>query len=241
MRPLPAARTPRKSWVPEMSSSESFRLLSLGRRRERCHSSWVPTGCGKDGSVNLVRHAALSSGTSCPARTTAKASTTAGSNWVPASCGVRRGCLGREWRAVGAVGRHRVEGVDDGDDACADRDLVEHEAVGVAVAVGPLVGRADDRCDRCERRGGGDDPLADRAVPLHERALGCVERAWLVEDRGRDRRLADVVELGRERVSSTCSAGRPRRDRGALGERGDVPRWVTRFGPARSEPAAARP
>ena len=46
-----------------------------------------------------------------------------------------------------------------------------------------------------ERRSGRDDSFADLAVALHERALLVVERAWLVEDRVRDRRLADVVEL----------------------------------------------
>src|SRR5580704_17278727 len=33
---------------------------------------------------------------------------------------------------------------------------------------------------------------------MHERPLTLVERPWLVEDRGWDRSLADVMQLGRE-------------------------------------------
>ena len=116
--------------------------------------------------------------------TSANASTTAGSNCEPA---FRRSsasaALRRQRLAVRAVARHRVEGVDDGDDARAERDLVERQAVGVAAAVGALVRRADDRADRLERRRRRDDALAHRAVALHEQPLGRVERAGLVEDR----------------------------------------------------------
>ena len=46
--------------------------------------------------------------------------------------------------AVDAVGHHRVEGVADGDDAGAERDVLAGEAVGVAGAVPALVAGAHD-------------------------------------------------------------------------------------------------
>ena len=57
--------------------------------------------------------------------------------------------------AVGAVGGDRVEGVGDGDDAGAERDLLAGEPVRIALPVEPLVVVADHRGDRrvAEARG----------------------------------------------------------------------------------------
>ncbi len=127
------------------------------------------------------------------------ASTTVASNCVPAQ---RRSSVDRlrdaHRRAVGPGRHHRVERVDDRDDARADRDRIGGETVGVAVAVRSLVARAHDRRDPGKRRRRGDDPLADQGVPLHEVPLVLVERAGLAEDRLGHRRLADVVQLGRD-------------------------------------------
>ena len=74
-------------------------------------------------------------------------------------------------------------------------DLLAAEAVRVACAVPALVAGADGRSDLLEPRCGGDDSLADQGVLPHQRPLRRVERARLVEDRVRDRQLADVVKL----------------------------------------------
>ena len=59
---------------------------------------------------------------------------------------------GQRRHAVGAGGRHRLEGVGDVEDARELRDLVADEAVRVARAVVPLVVVADDRQLRGELR-----------------------------------------------------------------------------------------
>ena len=58
--------------------------------------------------------------------------------------------LDREPLAVRPVGRHRVVGVADEDDAGLERDLLAGEAVGVAAAVPVLVAVADDLADLLE-------------------------------------------------------------------------------------------
>ena len=98
----------------------------------------------------------------------AKAATTSGSKCVPAqrrsssnaSAGERDG-------AVGAVGRHRVEGVHHRHDAGLARDRVARQGIGKAGAVHPLVVRPDDP----ERDGrlveeGGENLLAQDGVLL---------------------------------------------------------------------------
>ena len=137
-------------------------------------------------------------GAPCAPCTATNASTTAASNCVPAP-GAQLPQRGRRRHAaaVGTVGDHRVVGVAHGDDARAERDLVAGlRRVGVAAAVGPLVARADERGDAGQAGRGLEDPLADQRVAAHERPLVAVERAGLVEDRVRDRELADVVQGG---------------------------------------------
>ena len=77
-----------------------------------------------------------------------------------------------------------------------DRDRLAGEPVGIAAAVPAFVRAAHDVCDRSQRACGGDDPLADQRVLAHEADLFEVQRTWLVENRIRDRDLADVVQLG---------------------------------------------
>ena len=77
------------------------------------------------------------------------ASTTRGSNWVPAQ---RRSSSsasrGRHRALVGAVGDHGVVGVADGHDAGAERDVLARQPVGVALAVPALVAGAHEPCHR---------------------------------------------------------------------------------------------
>ena len=72
------------------------------------------------------------SGALCPSRSSS-ASMTSGSNLVPAPrAQLGDGLVGRQRRAIGAVGGHRDVGVAGEDDARADRDPVAREAVRVA-------------------------------------------------------------------------------------------------------------
>jgi hypothetical protein len=96
--------------------------------------------------------------------------------------------------AVAAVVDHRVVGVGAADDPRLERDVVAGDAVGVAAAVPPLVGRAHRRAEVLEARGHAEDLLALDRVAAHDVALEVVQRAVVVEDRGVDRQLSDVVE-----------------------------------------------
>src|SRR3954451_6940517 len=105
--------------------------------------------------------------------------------------------LRRHRRTVGAVRRHRVEGVADRHDAGAERYLLTHQAVRIAAPVIALVTRADQPRHALERRCRAQDAVADDGVLAHEAPLGVVERARLVENRVGHGDLADVVQLRR--------------------------------------------
>ena len=96
--------------------------------------------------------------------------------------------------AVRAVGRHRVVGVADEDDAGLERDALVAEPVRIATAVPPLVAVADDRADFLETVDRRDDPLSELRMRLHDRALLGGEPPGLREDLARDADLADVVQ-----------------------------------------------
>jgi hypothetical protein len=97
--------------------------------------------------------------------------------------------------AIRATARHCIEGVADGDHARADRDLLAREPVRVARAVDPFMDAAHElrHPRQCRRRR--DDPLAHSGMALDVLPFGGIERTWLVEDRIRDRDLADVVQF----------------------------------------------
>ena len=110
-------------------------------------------------------------------------------------------------RRVRPVRRHRRERVAHEHDLRAERDVVAGQRVRVAAAVPALVAGADEPGDADERGSAGDDALADQRVAAQELPLGVVELAGLVQQRARDRDLADVVQLGRGRDA----LDRPRR------------------------------
>ena len=91
--------------------------------------------------------------------------------------------------------RDRVDGVRDGEDAGADRDLVAGEPVGIAAAVPALVMRPDD-LDACvlEEVDAADHLRAEHGVRLHQPPLGLAQRARLQQDLVRHADLADVVQ-----------------------------------------------
>ena len=80
------------------------------------------------------------------------------------------------------------------DDARTERDLLADDAVGIAVAVEPLVVVADRGHRVLEEAETVDDPRALLRVALHQRPLLAGEARRLQQDRVRDRKLADVVE-----------------------------------------------
>src|SRR5437762_2384051 len=102
--------------------------------------------------------------------------------------------VARQRRAVRTVGGERVEHVDDGDDAGAERDRFTHEAVGVAVAVAPLVVVADRERPGGEELEGRHDLRADERMPPHEFPLVGLEGAALAKHGFRDADLSDVVQ-----------------------------------------------
>ncbi len=170
---------------PKASSRRSPTCRRRSRSERDSREPGLPSRCYAARVARLSRAA------------TSKAATTCGSNCVPAQrCSSCERRLRIHPRAVGAVLRHRVVGVADGDDPRAERDLLAGERVGVARAVPALVAGADHRRDRREARRGGDDALADQRVAAHELPLVVVERPGLGEDLVGDRDLADVVELG---------------------------------------------
>ena len=190
-----------------------------------------------------------SAGTACRAMTRSNAATTAGSNWVPAQ---RRSSASASASVsvapVAALGAHGVEGVGDEDDARAERDVRGREPVRVARAVHALVARADEPRAALERRGGGEDALADDGVAADQRPLGVRQRAALLQDRLRDRHLADVVERGRVAQRLELAAGQAELGGDRAGELAAPRRRATRA-PARARrrppsgrpPTAARP
>ena len=104
------------------------------------------------------------------------------------------GLFDREAPPVRPVGRHRVVGVADEDDARLDRDLLTREAVRVAAAVPVLVAVADDLADLLQPLDRGEDARAQLGVEPDDLPLLVGERARLGEDRLGHADLADVVE-----------------------------------------------
>ena len=116
--------------------------------------------------------------------------------------------LERERRAVEAVGRHRVEGVGDEDDARAERDLLAGEAVGVALAVPALVMVQHPVGDRVDAEAL-EHPVADLRVPLEHEPLRVGQGCRLAQDLLGDRELAEVVQAAREARQLDLVGGQP--------------------------------
>ena len=95
---------------------------------------------------------------------------------------------------VDAVRRHRVEGVACQDDPRAERDVVPGQPHRVAGAVPVLVAGDHDRAGAGQGGHRLHDPCAQLRVATHDLPLVVGERAGLVEDRGGNRDLADVVQ-----------------------------------------------
>jgi hypothetical protein len=109
----------------------------------------------------------------------------------------REGTLRRPGTLVRALGDERVVHVDDGHDPRRKGDAVEGKAVGVAAPIPAFVVRPGDPGGHPKHglvARAPTDRLAGSRVALHRDSLAGRERAWLVEDRDRNLKLAEVVE-----------------------------------------------
>src|SRR5205807_6719471 len=97
-------------------------------------------------------------------------------------------------RPVGAVGRHGLDDVGDGDDPCAELDLVAPQTVRVARSVVALVMLGDHSAHGPGELDAGQDVGAGRGVALDQLELGVAEATGTVEDLRRNGDLADVVD-----------------------------------------------
>jgi hypothetical protein len=98
--------------------------------------------------------------------------------------------------AVGALGGHRVEGVDGEDDPRLERDVVGREHVGIAAAVDALVVVADHARLGVHAEAS-QQVLPCRGVVLDLLVLLGGERSGLSKNGRRDRQLAHVVHQRR--------------------------------------------
>src|SRR4029453_4709961 len=96
---------------------------------------------------------------------------------------------------IGAVARHRVERVRDGEHTSRKRDARALETVGVAAAVPALVVRPHDaKALAPQEPHAAEHLLAQDGVRLHQPLFLLVERLRLAEDDVGDSQLAYVVE-----------------------------------------------
>ncbi len=169
-------------------------------------------------------------------------STTAGSYIRPAPLDEDRDrLLVRQLAAVGTIRGERVEAVDDGEDAGADRDVLAGDAVRVPAAVPALVVAAHDRHDGKREIDEREDVRAHVHVFLHLLELGVGEPAGLVEDALGHGELAGVVQqrggldrLERRLVADAEGARERAPRRPGRGARGCGSRRPSRRSPSRA-------
>jgi hypothetical protein len=106
---------------------------------------------------------------------------------------LRQGLADRNRRAIGPVGRHRLEGVGDKDDARLQRDLVAAESMRIAASVDVLMVVEHPPGFFLELRGL-DDRMTDVNVSAHRSGLFSGERPGLAKNPVGDADFADVVE-----------------------------------------------
>src|SRR6185312_15858611 len=101
--------------------------------------------------------------------------------------------------AVGAIGSNGVEGIGDGEDARAERNLLSAKTARVAGAVVGFLMRVDDLGRLTQERDFAHHLIAAHAVLAHDGALVWSELAGLEQNTVGDGDLADVVQ--------ECAAG----------------------------------
>lgn len=96
----------------------------------------------------------------------------------------------------GRIGRHRVEGVDNRDDPCVERDRLADQAVRIAAPIPAFVVVADGREDFVRRPQWRANLRADDRVVFENVVFRCGQHAGLAEDRFRHGDFSDIVEGG---------------------------------------------
>jgi hypothetical protein len=96
--------------------------------------------------------------------------------------------------AIGPVGGQGVETIGDGEDARVKRDSISGEAVGVSLAVHPLVMPSGDGHGFGKTGDGLKDAHANVDVITHDVHFLGGEFAGLIEDFGGNSNLADVMQ-----------------------------------------------
>jgi len=100
--------------------------------------------------------------------------------------------------------------------------VIAREPIWISLAVNSLVAGADQPRGVGEGGRSHHDPLPDQRVAAHEFPLPLVERTGLVEDRRRDRRLADIMQLRRQDDPSDLVRGLAERCGDGAGKIGDA-------------------
>lgn len=98
--------------------------------------------------------------------------------------------------AIGPIGNHGVERVGDGENSCADWDLLTAQAARVAGAVVTFLVRKDDFGSFLEEGNAFEHGVTDFAVLAHDVTLFGGQRAGLAEDAIWNAHFADVVKEG---------------------------------------------
>jgi len=108
---------------------------------------------------------------------------------------LRNRLFSRQRRAIGPRRGHRVEGIGDGENPGARRNLLARSAARVTLPVPALVMEEDVRQRRPERCEWTDQAGACEGVSAHLHPLLIVERAGLAQNGAVEVELADVVQL----------------------------------------------
>src|SRR6184192_1616904 len=120
--------------------------------------------------------------------------TTRGSSALPASCRTRPSSLEAHRLVIGALRHERVEVVDDGEDARAERDLVAFQAGRIPLAVPSFVMAEDEGRHRVREGHSTDDLRADLRMDANLLEFFLSERTRLRQDVFGHRELPDVMQ-----------------------------------------------
>ena len=113
------------------------------------------------------------------------------------SCRYGDGVAARERASIRPIGRERIETIDHGQDASAERDLIAREPVRIAGAIPVFMMVTHDGHHGIREVHAGEDIGADLRVFFHGGVFGIGEPARLVQDVLGNRKLAEVVQQAR--------------------------------------------
>ena len=114
------------------------------------------------------------------------------------------GVAARERTSIGPIGRERIETIDHGQDASAERDLIAREPVGIAGAVPVFMMVTHNRHHGIREVHAGENIGTDLRVFFHGGVFGVGEPARLVQDVLGNRKLAKVVQQVAASMACSC-------------------------------------